>query len=81
MRVRTNTPETRLAATVTTGPVQNHFAPQQKFEAKSSLDTASVAAWAKTSTPAPINVEHLTDQVIRQIDSRMIAWRERMGKV
>lgn len=34
------------------------------------------------STPqASIDLNRLTDQVVRQIDSRMVAYRERMGKV
>jgi hypothetical protein len=30
---------------------------------------------------APIDIEQLTDQVVRQIDNRMISYRERLGKV
>jgi hypothetical protein len=29
----------------------------------------------------PLNIEALTDQVVQQIDRRMTAWRERMGKI
>ena len=29
---------------------------------------------------SPVDVEHLTEQVMRQIDRRVVAWRERMGR-
>ena len=44
-----------------------------------SLDSVRTAAWAKHAAPA-INVDSLTDQVIRQIDNRVISLRERMGR-
>ena len=47
----------------------------------SSYDAVHTAPWARSSSPHTTNIEQLTDQVIRQIDNRMIAWRERMGKV
>jgi hypothetical protein len=31
--------------------------------------------------PPPVNIEALTDQVVQQINRRMTAWRERMGKI
>lgn len=42
-------------------------------------DSVHVAPWLKTAPPA-VSIDQLTEQVIRQIDSRMIAHRERMGK-
>jgi hypothetical protein len=45
-----------------------------------TFDAVRAAAWSRTPVPTTVNVEQLTEQVIRQIDSRMIAWRERMGK-
>jgi hypothetical protein len=45
------------------------------------VETVHVAPWLRTASPNAVNVEQLTEQVIRQIDSRMIAWRERMGKI
>jgi hypothetical protein len=42
-------------------------------------DSVHVAPWL-TSAPPALNIDQLTEQVIRQIDSRMIAHRERMGK-
>jgi hypothetical protein len=37
--------------------------------------------FSSNAIPAPIDVERLTDQVVRQIDQRLIAHRERMGTV
>lgn len=31
--------------------------------------------------PPPVNIEALTNQVVQQINRRMTAWRERMGKI
>jgi hypothetical protein len=33
------------------------------------------------TTPARVQLEQLTDQVLRQIDSRFTAYRERLGRV
>jgi hypothetical protein len=33
------------------------------------------------STPSGINVTQLTDEVMRQIDRRLVAFRERLGKI
>jgi hypothetical protein len=40
----------------------------------------AAAAPAPAAAP-PIDVERLTDQVVRRIDERIVAFRERMGKV
>jgi hypothetical protein len=48
-------------------------------EPNQPADSVHVAPWLKTVPPA-VSIEQLTEQVIRQIDSRMIACRERMGK-
>lgn len=37
--------------------------------------------FAMTNGQMPIDLNRLTDQVVRQIDSRIVAYRERMGKV
>ena len=34
-----------------------------------------------TPPAVPVNVAQLTDEVMRQLDHRMIAARERMGKI
>lgn len=40
------------------------------------------STWQEVSRPAPpINIDFLTDQVMRQLDRRIIAARERMGKI
>ena len=44
-----------------------------------AVDTVQTAPWLKAVAPAP-NIDQIADHVIRQIDSRMTAWRERMGK-
>jgi len=59
-------------------PLRDAF-PQTR-PANSPPDTVHVAAWHKASLPMP-GIEQLADQVIRQIDRRMIAFRERMGRV
>jgi hypothetical protein len=37
--------------------------------------------FAKIGTPMSIDLDRLTDQVVRQIDNKIVAHRERMGKV
>jgi len=45
-------------------------------------DPASPSATrGRPAGPPPIDVDRLTDQVIRQIDSRLLAHRERLGRV
>ncbi len=40
------------------------------------------SAWPASAPPAaPVNVEQLTSEVLRQLDRRLIASRERMGRV
>lgn len=43
--------------------------------------TARARAEWIAPAPPPINVEALTSQVIQQLDRRLIAYRERMGRV
>lgn len=45
------------------------------------LETIHEAPWARAAAAPPMSIEYLTDQVIRQIDSRMVAMRERMGRI
>jgi hypothetical protein len=35
----------------------------------------------KTEPVAPMNIELITEEVIRQIDRRLLVWRERTGRV
>jgi hypothetical protein len=44
------------------------------------LASDAMAAAARAAPPA-LNVQQLTDEVIRQIDSRIVAHKERMGKL
>lgn len=45
------------------------------------METTHEAPWARAAAAPPMNIEYLTDQVIRQIDSRVVAMRERMGRI
>lgn len=45
------------------------------------LETTHEAPWARAAAAPAMSIDYLTDQVIRQIDSRMIAMRERMGRI
>lgn len=56
-------------------PVQP--APIHREEA---VETVHVAPRLKAAAPT-VNIDQIADQVIRQIDSRVIAWRERMGRI
>jgi hypothetical protein len=40
-----------------------------------------VARQVSSPTGLPANVAQITEHVINQLDRRMVAWRERMGKV
>lgn len=44
-----------------------------------AVDTTHTAPWL-TRGEATLDVERIATQVMRQIDDRMTAWRERMGK-
>jgi hypothetical protein len=44
-------------------------------------DTVNEAPRVRAATAPSLSIEQLTDQVIRQIDSRVIAMRERMGRI
>ena len=52
-----------------------------RTRAAEPAETVYVAPWSKTAPASAMSIEHVADQVIRQIDSRMIAWRERMGRI
>jgi len=44
--------------------------------------TVHTASWRPNAAPmAAVNIEHITDQVMRQMDRRMTAWRERRGRI
>lgn len=45
-----------------------------------SRTRAHPPAWPQAASSPAINLEQLTDQVVRQIDRRLVAYRERMGK-
>ena len=39
------------------------------------------AAWVGTPVPQGFNTSQITDEVVRQLDSRLLASRERFGKI
>jgi hypothetical protein len=49
--------------------------------AETRSQRAPVTRQASQAMSAPIDVKHLTDQVIRTIDRRIIAQRERLGRI
>lgn len=75
MIVRKPVPATMVAGGLAARGPEPPVPPHRVFE------TTGEAPWARATAPPPLNIEYLTGQVIRQIDSRMIAMRERMGRV
>ena len=53
----------------------------QSFQKQAQKYTPAVDEITFPRTPPEMNLQQLTDQVLRQIDDRFIAYRERMGKV
>jgi len=63
---------------------------QQSPPRQTSTPSKELAEWGKDSIPShsnwpqqapPINVDVLTNQVMRQIDRRITSWRERTGRI
>ena len=55
-------------------------AQREQVEGEQSVSTRM--EWPAPPSPVnPVNVEALTSQVIQQIDRRLLAYRERMGRV
>jgi hypothetical protein len=51
-------------------------------EQPESIQPAEVFTWrAGQNTALPPNIAQISDHVITQLDRRMVAWRERLGKV
>ncbi len=46
-----------------------------------ATSTVESTSWQKESTPPELNLDEITDQVVRRLDHRVIALRERMGRV
>ncbi len=59
-----------------TGQVSDALSPAPK-----TWESTHIAPWTRAAEAPRINLDQLTDQVIRQIDNRMIARRERLGKI
>jgi len=54
----------------------------ERFQRSAQVwDTVNEAPRVRAATAPSLSIEQLTDQVIRQIDSRVIAMRERMGRI
>jgi hypothetical protein len=65
------------ASVVTTTPAANTAT---ALQAKSGYDSNSTAV-ARSESHRPPNIDHLADEVIRQLDRKLLAHRERMGTV
>jgi hypothetical protein len=53
---------------------------QNRDNDEREFSVAPRSEWAAPAVPA-VNVEALTSQVIQQLDRRLLAYRERMGRV
>ncbi len=62
-------------------PRQTSAAAERAAMQSQTLTKAGTRTWPPTTSAPAINLEQLTEQVIRQLDNRLIAYRERMGKV
>ncbi len=63
-------------------PVRPAAAVEQRSEpADWTSATAPGAAWSRPSASPPPNVEQIAENVMRVIDRRIGAWRERMGRM
>jgi hypothetical protein len=56
-------------------------AARQRDESERESTTATRSAWTPPVAAPAVNVEALTSQVIQQLDRRLLAYRERMGRV
>jgi len=55
--------------------------PAQSSQSEPWTASPSVATAARRAPVAPaVNIERITDQVVRRLDQRVIAWRERTGR-
>ncbi len=70
----------KVAPAVLTASRETGQASDSRGPALQTWETTHVAPWARAAEAPRINLDQLTNQVIRQIDSRMIAMRERLGK-
>jgi hypothetical protein len=57
---------------------QGHSADPTRFDKETPPTRPQTVQQAPS--PVSINIENLTDQVMRQIDRRMLSWRERRGR-
>jgi hypothetical protein len=58
------------------------MAPAMPTNQRPFITTAAGQSWRQDTSPPPaIDLERITDQVVRQLDRRVVALRERLGKV
>jgi hypothetical protein len=58
------------------------MAPAMPTNQRPFVTTAAGQSWRQDTSPPPaIDLERITDQVVRQLDRRVVALRERLGKV
>lgn len=73
---------TEAATVVMRRPPVVDQAPATTANQQTFVATPIGPSWQQYAGPSPgINIEHITDQVMRQLDRRVIAARERLGKV
>lgn len=77
--------ERMQSSTVARQLVQHHqdrpSAAERTAMESQPLTKAGTRTWPQAASAPAINLDQLTEQVIRQLDHRLIAYRERMGKL
>jgi hypothetical protein len=61
-------------------PARTFARDEHELRPEQSRTRPPAQTWPPATSPPAINLEQLTDQVVRQIDRRFVAYRERMGK-
>jgi len=70
------------AAVVMRRPPAVEMAPTMPTNQHPFVTTAAEQSWRQDTSPPPaLDLERITDQVVRQLDRRVVALRERLGKV
>ena len=77
MALLTRQPQATAHQATSTPVTTEHMAASQP-----GIASVPTHPWMTNPSPMPaINMEQLTDQVMRQMDRRMTAWRERRGRI
>jgi hypothetical protein len=63
--------------------VRSHGTPQDSRGAQPhwSSESSGMPAYSRTLPAPPVNVDQIADTVMRQLDRRLVSWRERMGRL